>query len=79
MWILPNASVVIQMVRCDGRPVSRPKVVSSTSRATVAARVMLLMPYTLTSVCACSAGATRVPISSMARMSVACGSAARSI
>jgi thioredoxin reductase (NADPH) len=38
-----------------------------------------LRPYTLTSVCACSAGATRVPRSSMARISVACGSAARSI
>ena len=84
MWILPNASVVIQMVRRDGRPVSRPNVVRSTSRATAAARarsvcVIMPRPYTLTSVSACSAGATRVPMSSMARISVACGSAARSI
>ena len=84
MWILPNASVVIHKVRRDGRSVSRPKVVRSTSRATVAARarslcVIMLMPYTLTSVSACSAGATRVPMSSMARISVACGNAARSI
>ena len=84
MWILPNASVVIQMVRRDGRLVLRPKVVRSTARATAAARarslcVIVLRPYTLTSVSACSAGATRVPRSSMERMSVACGSAARSI
>src|SRR6266851_1118070 len=64
MWILPNASVVIQMVRRDCRPVSRPKVVRSTSRATATARarslcVIMLRPYTLTSVAAYNAGGTR--------------------
>ena len=42
MWILPNASAVIQMVRRHDRPVSRPKVVSSTSRAPAAAREITL-------------------------------------
>jgi len=42
-------------------------------------KVVMLRPYRLTSLSACSGGATRVPRSSMARISVACGSAARSI